>query len=140
MICYLVNGIHFIYIAVTYIIIPYAFGEWKLLQFINLLNISILIAHWWALNNNCILDLLAQKHCPNTTYNKFNTRGIGIDDVTFTNVIQVFLASAIVIAIATLIREPIAFSVRCVMLFINLLIVLYIVRITRIHHLLDKPE
>ena len=96
-----------------------------------------MILHWWFLDNNCILDVLARKICPYTTYSSFNTRGIGIDDITFSNVVQVLIAQAIVIAISTLYGKPISKEIRLLMLIVNIVVVIFIIRIVNVHKIIN---
>ena len=131
-ICYLIKFIHICYILFTYGIIPFVFGSVKILQLINIINISFLIIHWKLLGNECILDILEKKVCPPVVYN-MNNNSFGIDDLTFSNCIQLFLYSAIIISLSTLMYRPIPVNMRIIMLILNLSIVCFIIPLAKIY-------
>ena len=116
----------------TYGIIPFVFGSVKILQLINIINISFLIIHWKLLGNECILDILEKKVCPSVVYN-MNNNSFGIDDLTFSNCIQLFLYSAIIISLSTLMYRPIPVNMRIIMLILNLSIVCFIIPLAKIY-------
>lgn len=131
--CYTINTLHFIYILATYFIIPYVFGSSLKWQMANMINIIILVTHWKVIGDRCILDILAKNHCDTKAYNGFNTTHYGINDMTFSNLVQLFLVSSFIISLACILKTPIPFKVRFAMLVCNFVTPLYLISLSKLY-------
>lgn len=80
-----------------------------------------------------MLDLIAKRICPDTAYGNFTTTRFGIDDLSFSNALQLFLMSAFVIAINTIWAKPLPWRIRVAMFMVILLIVFYIIPLSVIY-------
>lgn len=131
--CIAVKLVHIVYIVVTYVMIPYVFTNRRGLQALNLINMGLLILHWKILGNHCVLDMVEQRICSRDVY-KLNNSVFGIDDLTFSNVVQVLLISAILIACVSLYgRIHVSVRIRLLILCTNLLVVFFVVPLSTIY-------
>jgi hypothetical protein len=130
--CIVIKILHVIYITVTYFVIPYLFTDNKTAQIVNIINIFLLIVHWKLLNNQCILDIVEKHICPRKIYD-INNSLFGIDDLTFSNLVQFLLSSAVLIAFMTIYGQAMDIKTRTLLLCINISIVIFIVPLSVIH-------
>lgn len=110
----------------TYFLIPYVFGESKKLQALNLINIALLVLHWKLLGNRCILYIIEKRVCGHET--KYS-----IDDLTFSNIVQSLLISAVLIAVCTLYGRPMDLKLRLFLLGLNFLVVFLVIPLSKIY-------
>jgi len=127
--CWLLHASHVAYIALTYFVLPVALGGSRKWQIVNLVNLGILVLHWKLLGNRCILDVLAKEYCPPTKIDS----SVVLDDVTFSNIIQLLLLSAATIALAAIIGSPLILPVRLATTVMTFAIALLAVPLTRIY-------
>ena len=101
--CRFVQVAHLAYVLFVYYLIPLVFTSSKVLQLINLCVITVMLTHWKASDDKCVLDTLEDQVCDqqNTRYRRYNW-WMAPDRMTFSNGTQMFLSYAVTIALLTL--------------------------------------
>lgn len=138
--CVLVKTIHFIYIVVSYLLVPFVFGPNRRVQVLSLVNTALLVLHWKLLDDRCILDIVESRICPPSVYKRFNNRLVSVEELTFSNFVQVFVISSVFIAASTLLGRPLSRAQRWILLALNVAVVAYVVRLTSVmRHYASPP-
>lgn len=115
-VCGVLQGVHWVYILITYFLIPYVLGAWPLAQWVNLVNIAALMVHWKLLGERCILDVWKEQNgCG---------KRVMFPDAVWTNLVQIMLVSTLFIAVAAVSGHPLPLAQRLLLLAIGLGVVL----------------
>jgi hypothetical protein len=125
--CFVTKALHFAYCALTYIIFPFVLGSDRPSQWLQAVNLSGLLIHWKLLDDRCILDVVEKNTCTKQEYEDYGNKLLGMDDLAYSNLIQLFYGCAVIIAVSTLTGHPVSVPVRAGLFVLIVALVFFLV-------------
>lgn len=135
--CLSLKALHLAYGLVTYAIIPYVFADNQMLQYLNALNICLLLLHWKFFGDRCALSIIEKDICPEKLFKAVNNRLVGLPDFYLSNLTQFLVVIALYIAINTIFGKPLAAWQRLLLPVLSIAVIFVFIPLQKLYQFVN---